>query len=152
MSLTPRQVQLIQQSFAKVEPIADKAAEIFYAKLFEYDPSLKPMFKADLKSQGKKLMSVLKVAVHGLNDLGKLVPVLQTLAKRHVEYGVKVDDYTPVGNALIYTLGAGLGKEFTDETKQAWITVYKVIAQVMREASYPNFNVNTYHNTKQYNR
>ena len=151
MSLTTRQIQLIQQSFAKVEPIADKAAEIFYGKLFEFDPSLRPMFKTDLKSQGKKLMSVLKVAVNGLNDLSALVPVLQTLAKRHVQYGVKVDDYTPVGNALIYTLGAGLGKDFTAETKEAWIGAYKVIAQVMGEASYRNFDANTYKNHKQYN-
>jgi nitric oxide dioxygenase len=150
MALTARQVQLIQQSFSHVEPIADKAAAIFYAKLFEYDPSLRSMFKSDLSEQGKKLMSVLKIAVNSLNDLNKLVPVLQNLAKKHVSYGVKVDDYTPVGNALIYTLGAGLGKEFTDETKTAWIAVYKVIAQVMREAAYPNFDASTYKNLKHY--
>lgn len=151
MALTARQVQLIQQSFSKVEPIADQAAAIFYAKLFEYDPSLRSMFKPDLTDQGKKLMAVLKIAVNSLNDLGKLVPVLQNLAKKHLSYGVKVDDYTPVGNALIYTLGAGLGKDFTNETKTAWIEVFKVIAKVMREAAYPDFDAATYKNHKHYN-
>lgn len=152
MSLTQRQVSLIQQSFTKVEPIADTAAEIFYAKLFEYDPSLKSLFKNNMKSQGRMLMSTLKVAVKGLDDLDALVPVLQKLAKKHLDYRVKVDDYTPVGNALIYTLNKGLGKDFDDQTRKAWVNLYRIIAQVMREAAYPNFNAATYRNTKHYNR
>lgn len=151
MSLSAQQIQLIQRSFRKVEPIADQAAAIFYAKLFEYDPSLRSMFKTDLTAQGKKLMSVLKIAVDSLNDLEKLVPVLQKLAQKHVSYGVKMNDYTPVGNALIYTLQTGLGDDFTAETKAAWIAVYKVIAHVMREAAYPTYDAATYKNTKQYN-
>lgn len=151
MSLNSHQVQLIQASFSQVEPIADKAAAIFYAKLFEYDPSLKRLFKQDMTSQGRKLMSTLKVAVQGLDDLGKLVPVLQKLAVGHVKYGVSVDDYTPVGNALMYTLKTGLGPAFTLETKEAWSTLYKTVSTVMREAAYPNFDARTYRNTKSYN-
>lgn len=97
------------------------------------------------------LMTTLSVAVKSLNDLEALVPVLQRLAIKHLDYGVKVDDYTPVGNALIYTLSKGLGKDFDDQTRQAWKSLYRVIAQVMREAAYPNFNAATYHNTKRYN-
>lgn len=152
MPLSAQQIQLIQRSFRKVEPIADQAAAIFYAKLFEYDPSLRGMFKTDLADQGKKLMSVLKVAVDSLNDLEKLVPVLQKMAKKHVSYGVKMDDYTPVGNALIYTLQTGLGADFTPDTKAAWVAVYKVIAHTMREAAYPAYDAATYQNKKQYNR
>lgn len=151
MSLNADQIQLIQSSFSQVEPIADKAAAIFYAKLFEYDPSLKRLFKNDMASQGRKLMSTLKVAVQGLNDLGKLVPVLQKLAIGHVNYGVSVDDYTPVGNALMYTLKTGLGPAFTPETQKAWSILYKTVATVMREAAYPNFDASTYRNTKHYN-
>jgi hemoglobin-like flavoprotein len=150
MSLTQRQIELIQQSFAQVEPIADEAAAIFYRTLFTYDPDLKPLFKTDLKDQGKKLMSVLKVAVKGLNDLDKLVPVLQTLALRHTQYGVHLDDYTPVGDALIATLSAGLGEDFTEETQEAWIQVYGIIAEVMRKACDPDFDPQTYTNSKHY--
>lgn len=150
MSLTQRQIGLIQSSFSKVEPIADAAAEIFYAKLFSYDPSLKSLFKGDMKSQGRKLMNTLKIAVNGLDDLNTLVPVLQKLAVKHIDYGVSVDDYTPVGNALINTLAEGLGADFDVETKQAWKDLYRVVAQVMREAAYPNFNASTYRNTKHY--
>lgn len=97
MSLSETQKEWVKTSFAKVEPISDTAAALFYNQLFTYDPSLKPLFKAELKSQGKKLMSALKLAVSSLDDLEALVPVLQNMAIRHVDYGVKVEDYTPVG-------------------------------------------------------
>lgn len=150
MSVTPEQVGLIQDSFSKVVPIADKAAEIFYAKLFEFDPSLKSLFKSDITEQGKKLMQTLGVAVNGLRDLDKLVPVLEDLAVKHVSYGVKVDDYTPVANALLYTLKTGLGEAYTSEVKQAWVDLLKVVVQVMRSAAYPDFNAASYKNTKHY--
>jgi hemoglobin-like flavoprotein len=150
MAITEKQKHLVQDSFTKVEPIADQAAAIFYAQLFVYDPALKPLFKRDLKEQGKMLMSALKLAVKSLDDLGALVPVLEKMAVKHVEYGVKVDDYTPVGNALIHTLKTGLGDAFTPELKQAWIEVYRTIADVMRGKAYPDFNPATYKNTKHY--
>ena len=132
MSLTPQQIKQVQHSFTLVEPIADQAAEIFYAKLFEYAPELKPLFKRGLKEQGRMLMSTLKLAVRGLDDLPALVPVLQQLAERHVGYGVQASDYTPVGNALLYTLKTGLGDAWTPELRQAWIEVYRAMAQVMK--------------------
>lgn len=150
MSITEEQKRLVQDSFAKVEPIADDAAAIFYSKLFTYDPSLKALFKSDMRDQGKKLMAALKLAVKSLDDLDALIPVLENLAVKHVDYGVSVDDYTPVGNALINTLAEGLGDAFTPECKKAWIEVYKTIALVMRSKAYPDFDPNTYRNTKQY--
>ncbi len=137
MSLSPRQIQLIQQSFAKVEPIADQAAEIFYNKLFEFEPSVRPMFKGNMQNQGRKLMSTLKVAVKALDDLDGLVPVLQKMAVKHVDYGVRAEHYTPVGNALLYALKIGLGEDWTPELRQAWVDVYRIIAKTMKDAAYP---------------
>ncbi len=150
MAITQRQKTLVVESFAKVEQISDVAAAIFYKKLFEYDPSLKKLFRHDIKSQGRKLMSALKLAVSSLNDLDALVPVLQKMAVKHVDYGVKAEDYTPVGNALLFALSQGLGDAFSNELKQAWIAVYKTVATVMRQAAYPSFNPNTFRNTKNY--
>ncbi|WP_070963061.1 globin family protein [Vibrio sonorensis] len=150
MTLTLRQKTLVKESFAKVAPQADLAAELFYSRLFYYDPELQRLFKADLKQQGRKLMKTLQVAVSSLDNLDKLVPVLQELAIRHVHYGVTVDDYTPVGNALLYALKQGLGREFDRETRNAWVAVYRLVATVMREAAYANYNPNTYKNRKTY--
>jgi hemoglobin-like flavoprotein len=129
------QKALVQQTFAVVLTIEEVAAELFYGRLFELDPSLKPMFKGDIKAQGKKLMATLKVAVLGLDRLDRLLPVVQGLGQRHVGYGVKDEHYDTVATALLWTLEKGLGDAFTPAVKQAWIEVYTVLASVMKEAA-----------------
>lgn len=131
-----KKVELVQGSFAKVAPISEQAADIFYTKLFEMDPSLKPLFKGDMKEQGKKLMTMIATAVNGLSNLEAIVPAVQDLGKRHVEYGVEPSHYDTVGAALIDTLQAGLGDDFTPETKEAWVEVYTVLATTMKDAAY----------------
>lgn len=129
-------IQLVQSSFAKVVPIADTAAEIFYNKLFEKDPALKPLFKGDMKEQGRKLMAMIGTAVGALNNLDVLVPVAQKLGKDHVGYGVTAQMYDTVGESLIETLEAGLKDDFTSETKAAWTEVYGLLSNTMKEAAY----------------
>lgn len=134
--MTPEQIKLVQDSFSQVAPIAEQAAAIFYEKLFELDPNLKELFSsADMKVQGNKLMSMIGTAVNGLNNLDALVPAVEDLGRRHVGYGVMEEDYATVGTALIQTLEAGLGDSFTEETMQAWTTVYGVLSSTMMEAS-----------------
>ena len=133
--LTPYKIKLVQDSFQKVVPIADKAAEIFYGKLFEKDPSLKSLFKGDMEAQGKKLMTMIATAVNGLNNLDAIVPAVQNLGKNHVGYGVTDQMYDTVGSSLIETLEAGLGDDFTDKVKGAWVEVYTLLATTMKDAA-----------------
>ncbi len=128
-------IKAVQETFALVEPIADKAAEIFYAKLFELDPALKPLFQGDMTEQGAKLMKMMGIAVRGLTRLDDIVPAVQQLGKRHVGYGVEDSNYDTVAEALLFTLGAGLGDAFTEEVKAAWVEVYMLLAGVMKEAA-----------------
>ena len=93
MPLTSEQVKAIQDSFAKVVPISEQAAEIFYGRLFEIAPAVKPLFRGDMKVQGKKLMAMLTVVINGLSNLEAILPAASALAKRHVGYGVKATDY-----------------------------------------------------------
>ncbi|MFG1246404.1 globin family protein [Xanthobacter flavus] len=133
--MTPHQIELIQESFAKVVPIADTAAALFYGRLFEIAPEVKPLFKGDMSLQGAKLMATLGLVVAGLNDLSKIVPAAESLARKHVAYGVKDAHYAPVGAALIWTLERGLGPDFTPETKDAWVEAYGILSSVMIAAS-----------------
>ncbi len=133
--MTPAQIVLVKSSWAKVEPISDKAAELFYGKLFELAPQVKPMFKSDITEQGEKLMKMLSAAVAGLDDLPALIPVVKDLAVRHIDYGVEDAHYDVVGEALLWTLGAGLGDAFTDDVKAAWTETYTTVATVMKEAA-----------------
>jgi hemoglobin-like flavoprotein len=135
--MTPDQITLIQDSFKKVAPISDAAAEIFYARLFEIAPAVKPYFKNDMKEQGAKLMATLGVVVNGLHDLDKILPTAQQLAIKHVGYGVKAEDYDHVGEALIYTLEQGLGEDFKPDLKDSWVAAYSTLSSVMVQAAYP---------------
>jgi hemoglobin-like flavoprotein len=133
--MTPQEKRLVQESFALVEPIAETAAALFYRRLFELDPDLRPLFKRDLPHQGRMLMQVLTIAVRGLDDLDRLVPVVETLGRRHVAYGVEPEHYDTVGQALLWTLETGLGNAFTSDVRDAWITVYSLLATVMQRGA-----------------
>lgn len=134
--LTPRQVQLIKDSFAKVEPIADTAAKLFYDRLFEVAPSVRPLFSGDMKSQGQKLMSAIKMVVRSLDKLDTITPALAVLGQRHLEYGAQDAHYDVVGEVLLWTLAKGLGNAFTPETAQAWASAYGILADVMKQAAH----------------
>ncbi|MFQ5774307.1 MAG: methyl-accepting chemotaxis protein [Kiloniellaceae bacterium] len=132
--LTPAERRLVQESFAKVEPIAEVAATLFYDKLFELDPSARALFKGDMKEQGRKLMAMIKAAVKGLDNPDKLIPAVEDLGRRHVRYGVKDQHYATVGRALLWTLEQGLKEDFTSEVQAAWAAVYGVLAETMMAA------------------
>jgi len=133
--LTSTQKTLVQQSFAAVLPIADDAAALFYRRLFELDPSLQRMFKGDMTEQRRKLMQMLTAAVKGLDRLEQLVPVVEDLGRRHAGYGVADAHYDTVGAALLWTLEKGLGNAFTPDVKDAWVTVYGMLAGTMKNAA-----------------
>jgi hemoglobin-like flavoprotein len=133
--MNSRQKELVQSSFAKVAPIADQAADLFYNRLFEIDPALRPMFPENMKEQKIKLMQMLTAAVKGLDNLETLVPVVRQLGARHIGYGVKDEHYGTVAAALLWTLERGLGAAFTSETKEAWVVVYGILAATMQEGA-----------------
>jgi hemoglobin-like flavoprotein len=133
--MTPQQIELVRASFARVQPNADAVAAAFYERLFTLDPSVRVLFKGDMKVQGRKLMQVIGVAVAALDNLGPLVPVVQSLGVRHAGYGVTPQHYASVGAALLGTLEAGLGADFTTEAREAWTATYQIVASVMQEAA-----------------
>src|SRR5499427_7219759 len=92
--MTQDQVAVVQQSFAKVVPIADRAAIMFYNRLFEFAPQFKAMFPADMADQRQKLMTILRVVVKGLSNPESLLPAASALAKRHIAYGAKPEHYS----------------------------------------------------------
>jgi hemoglobin-like flavoprotein len=133
--MTPKQVALVQVSWEKVQPVAEQAAELFYSHLFSLDPSLKALFKGDMKAQGRKLMSMITFAVNGLTRLDAIVPGVQALGRRHAGYGVNDSHYETVGAALLWTLRQGLGRSFTGEVQAAWTAAYNVLASTMKDAA-----------------
>jgi hemoglobin-like flavoprotein len=133
--MEPEQVTMVQESFKKVVPIADTAADIFYDRLFEIAPDVRSLFPRDLSEQKKKLIAMLATAVNNLHQVDKIIGAVEDLGKRHVAYGVTAQHYQPVGAALLYTLEKGLGSDFTPPVKTAWTEVYATLAGVMQTAA-----------------
>lgn len=134
--MTPEQIKAVQESFAKVVPISEQAAALFYGRLFEIAPAVKPLFRGDMKEQGRKLMATLAVVVNGLGNLEAILPAASALAKRHVAYGVKADHYAPVGEALLWTLDRGLGPQWTPQLEAAWGEAYGMLSDFMIGEAY----------------
>lgn len=134
--MSPDDIALVKSTFAQVRPIADQAAQLFYGRLFEIAPHVKPLFKGDMTEQGRKLMATLGTVVAGLDNLGPLLPVASALAKRHVAYGVRADDYAVVGAALLWTLEQGLGTTWSPQAAKAWAEAYTTLSGYMIAEAY----------------
>jgi len=130
--MTPQQIALVKKTWVMVVPIAEKAAELFYGRLFELEPSYRALFRGDMSEQGNKLVKTIDLAVGALDDIGPLTPTLKQMGADHAGYGVVPRDYDVVGAALIWTLQQGLGDDFSDEVKNAWGAVYEVLANTMK--------------------
>ena len=129
------QIRLVQETFGKVRPISEEAAKLFYNRLFELDPSLKSLFKGDMETQGRMLMQMIDYAVTFLDEPDTLIPTIQDLGIRHVGYGVKEEYYETVGEALLWTLEQGLGRDFTPDVKDAWAEAYKLLSDTMKSVA-----------------
>src|ERR1700759_2633457 len=134
--MTPDQIKLVQESFAKVAPISEQAAVIFYDRLFEVAPSVRAMFPDDMKEQRKKLMATLAVVVNGLTNIEAVLPAASALAKRHVSYGAKPEHYPVVGGALLWTLEKGLGAGWAADVAEGWGAAYATLSGFMIAEAY----------------
>lgn len=129
--MTPDQKTIVKETWAAVLPIKDAAADMFYARLFEQYPDVKPYFKGDMKNQGAKLMAMLNQAVMSLDNVEALIEPLKAAGLAHKGYGVSPQDYDRVGASLLWTLEQGLGEAYTPVVANAWAVTYQTLASVM---------------------
>jgi len=129
--MTERQILLVKNSWSYVIVNADEAGQLFYKRLFEVAPEIKPMFKTDIKDQARKLMNMVTYIVTKLQKLDEIMAEVKSLAQRHGKYGVKPHYYQIVGSSLLWTLKEGLGDKWNTETEQAWTAVYTALADAM---------------------
>lgn len=133
--MTPDQVEIVQRSFEQIAPVAERASHLFYRKLFEIAPEVRPMFNSNMQAQGKMLMSMLATVVSGLDKPETILPAAESLAIRHKDYGVVPEHYGPVGAALLWTISQALGEGFTRDVRGAWVEAYSLLSGVMINAA-----------------
>lgn len=134
VSITPYNKRLVRATFWMVESKADEAAEIFYTKLFEMSPELRPLFKGNMKDEGRRMMEMLSTVVKGLNTLDVLAPLVRNLGRRHLNYGIKSEHYNMAAAALMYSLKEELQENWNEEVESAWLEVYETVSDIMQSA------------------
>jgi len=133
--MTPDQIVLLRRSIDGLRPHSEQAAALFYGRLFEMLPEVRPLFTEDMVEQGRKLMRTLVAVMNGIDDMRSLRPAVERLGQRHLQYGVRQEHYEPVGVALIWALEQGLGDAFTPDTRSAWLKAYDMLTQIMLDAA-----------------
>lgn len=134
--MTPQQIEIIRDTWRRVLPIGDAAAELFYSRLFEIDPGVRPLFaRVAMPEQRQKLLQTLNSVIEAVDDLDSVVPAIRELGRRHVGYGVTEAHYDSVGGVLLWTFEKGLGEAWTEEAAEAWTSAYALIAATMIEAA-----------------
>jgi hemoglobin-like flavoprotein len=136
-AITEHQILLVQTSFARLIDDIDNVARIFFERLFEIDPTLRPMFSSEMQVQGRKMFRTLLVIVNALNDPKTIVDMMRGLSKRHIGYGVKEAHYATVGAALVQTIHEALGDVASHEIDAAWLAAYTLVADIAKAAAYP---------------
>lgn len=136
--MTPEQIKIVQATFNKIRPVAQETGELFYQKFFEMDPTVRPLFKGDIKRQGLMLMTAIGMAVSNLDRPETIAGNIEALGYRHWQYGVRPHDYNTFGAALMWTLEQVLGDDFTQEAREAWGETYALLSSSMKQATKPS--------------
>jgi hemoglobin-like flavoprotein len=129
------QKRLVQESWRKLVPEAERAAILFYTRLFEEDPELRSLFHGDMAEQGQRLMTMLGTAIDELDKLEALAPTIRELGKHHAAFGVKPEHYETFADALMWTLQTVLGADFYPEVEEAWSALYDFMAETMKQGA-----------------
>jgi nitric oxide dioxygenase len=132
---TESEIALVRETWAPVAEDPAAAAALFYGRLFETAPEVKPLFKGDMEEQGRKLMQMINIAVQNMQDVERIIPALEKLGVEHAAFGAEPEHYPVVGSVLLDTLSAALGDAFTDEARAAWGKTYGALSSVMIQAA-----------------
>jgi hemoglobin-like flavoprotein len=129
--MTQDDIVLVQQSWRKALGRKDSVANAFYPKLFELDPALQPLFEADMRDQGRKLVHLITAVVRGLDRVEFLLTAVREFGRRQSSLGIRDEHYGTVATALLWSLEQALEEEFTLQVKAAWVVTYGVLSQTM---------------------
>jgi len=133
--MTNHQIQLIKTTWQAAAANAEVVGPLFYNRLFEIAPEVKPMFsRTTVPEQSRKLLAMLSFVISKLDSLDEILDEVSMLAQRHVKYGVQAKHFEYVGAALLWTLEQGLGEMWNNEVKEAWATCYGILSSAMINA------------------
>ena len=131
MRLTAEQRRLVRESFESLEEYSDSVVQLFYGRMFEIAPQVRPMFRVEISLQSRKLLDMLTTIVSAIDDFETLRPRLEDLGRKHVMYGVKPEHYDALRVALLWAMGNALDLEFDPSTREAWGQLLGMVSGAM---------------------
>jgi hemoglobin-like flavoprotein len=134
-TLTPAQKRLVRESFESASYYSVALTKLFYGRLFELEPAVRPLFKGNLEEQSLKLLDMLRTVVDALDRFAEVRPLLVELGRKHVTYGARPEHYEVVSKALLWALSQALELQFDGETKEAWEQMLGAISAAMLEGA-----------------
>jgi hemoglobin-like flavoprotein len=129
-TITPQQRSLVRRTFTSIAPNHGAVARLFYDRLFEIAPELRPMFTHNMELQREKVMQMLATLVASMDDTPHFTNMAHELGKRHVGYGVRNEHYVLVGRALLWALEEACPQVMTPAASASWAAAYGMIADV----------------------
>jgi hemoglobin-like flavoprotein len=139
--LNTNEIELVRGSFDRIRAVSARTSDLFYGRLFEIAPEVKPLFHRDMDEQKRKFMSTLAVIVSSLDDSSKLITLTDTLARQHGEFGLRTAHYEVVGKALLWSLEQGLGRDWTPSVAASWTKAYGLVSNFMIERTPRNADI-----------
>ena len=134
--ISPKQIAIIENSFAALKDNSLDVAISFYENLFQDYPQLKRLFaNTDMTKQYQKFVDSLSYIVKHLAHPSLLTNAVKTMGVKHASYGVLPEHYPRFGNALLKTLKLHFKTQWSPELEAAWTAAYTAIAYLMLEAS-----------------
>jgi hemoglobin-like flavoprotein len=135
--VTPKQVQLVRQSFDTIWPVRRKLADQVYRRFFELSPDAQGLFRGNMERQHLKLMDMIAAIVGTLDEREIFQSIISHSGRQHAQFGAKPLHFAAFGEALIWGLEQQFGAAFTPEIKEAWIELYDAVQSEMIRAGLP---------------
>lgn len=130
MQITRIQIRLVRRSFSLASTHTQQIAALFFDRLFELDPDLRPLFNyVDTEAQGERVMRMLALVVSTLDNMDSFEPAVKSLGERHINYGVRDEHYQTFNAALLWALEQSLGTDFTPAMREAWRTALALMSK-----------------------
>ena len=137
-TLTPAAIARLKDSF-RVITQERALAPLFYARLFERDPSTRALFPQDMTRQHAHFNVALAILIGNLEYLGALDDPLRELGGRHVAYGVRREHYAEFRDTLIELLAECAGDLWSPRLRDDWwAALTQVIGVLLDGAQEPH--------------
>jgi hemoglobin-like flavoprotein len=134
--MTSEQIAIVRKTWARIAPVTDRVAALFYERLFELDPGARGLFgTTDLRDHGRKLTQRLAAILDLLDRPDELLTAVGELGRRHAMHGVGWRHYGMAADALFTALECCLGPGFNPDARAAWSLAYWTVARAMQRAA-----------------